>query len=115
MIKKNYRPASIDNRVSIILVFLGIISITRLARTPFSDIAPPTVSVQGTYPGGNSESVTRSVIVPLEEAINDVERMDYIKSTAGSDGYFTITIVFKLGTDPDQAAVNVQNRVAKAF
>lgn len=99
--------------VSIILVFLGIISITRLARTQFPDIAPPTVSVEGTYPGGNSESVTRSVIVPLEEAINGVEGMDYIRSTAGSDGYFTVTIVFKLGTNPDQAAVNVQNRVAQ--
>lgn len=113
MIQKIINRPVLATVVSIILVFLGILSITRLARTQFPDIAPPTVSVQGTYPGGNSESVTRSVIVPLEEAINGVEGMDYIKSTAGSDGYFTITIVFKLGTDPDQAAVNVQNRVAQ--
>ena len=99
--------------VSIILVLLGTISIFSLSRTQFPDIAPPTVSVEGTYPGGNSESVTRSVIIPLEEAINGVEGMDYIKSTAGSDGFFTITVVFKLGTDPDQASVNVQNRVAQ--
>lgn len=113
MIQKIISRPVLATVVSIILVFLGIISITRLARTQFPDIAPPTVSVQGTYPGGNSESVTRSVIVPLEEAINGVEGMDYIKSTAGSDGLFNITIVFKLGTDPDQAAVNVQNRVAQ--
>lgn len=113
MIQKIINRPVLATVVSIILVFLGIISIVRLARTKFPDIAPPTVSVEGTYPGGNSESVTRSVIVPLEEAINGVEGMDYIQSTAGSDGSFSIRIVFKLGTDPDQAAVNVQNRVAQ--
>ncbi|MFT3994855.1 MAG: efflux RND transporter permease subunit [Dysgonomonas sp.] len=113
MIQKIIDRPVLATVVSVILVFLGIISIVRLARTQFPDIAPPTVSVEGTYPGGNSESVTRSVIVPLEEAINGVEGMDYIQSTAGSDGYFTVRIVFKLGTDPDQAAVNVQNRVAQ--
>ena len=113
MIQKIIDRPVMATMVSLILVLLGTISIFRLAQTQFPDIAPPTVSVQGTYPGGNSESVTRSVIVPLEEAINGVEGMDYIKSTAGSDGYFTITVIFKLGTDPDQAAVNVQNRVAQ--
>lgn len=100
--------------ISVILVFLGLISLSRLPSTQFPDIAPPTIYVFGSYPGGNSESVTRSVIIPLEEAINGVEGMEYISSTAGSDGSFSVTVIFKLGTDPDQAAVNVQNRVAQA-
>lgn len=99
--------------ISIILVLLGLISISRLPSTQFPDIAPPTIYVFGSYPGGNSESVTRSVIIPLEESINGVEGMDYITSSAGSDGSFSITIIFKLGTNPDQAAVNVQNRVSQ--
>lgn len=100
--------------ISIILVLLGLISLSRLPSTQFPDIAPPTINVSGSYPGGNSESVTRSVIIPLEEAINGVEGMEYINSTAGNDGFFSVTVVFKLGTNPDQAAVNVQNRVAQA-
>ena len=100
--------------ISIILVLLGLISLSRLPSTQFPDIAPPTISVSGSYPGGNSESVTRSVIIPLEEVINGVEGMEYINSTAGNDGFFSVTVVFKLGTNPDQAAVNVQNRVAQA-
>lgn len=100
--------------ISVILVLLGLISLSRLPSTQFPDIAPPTISVSGSYPGGNSESVTRSVIIPLEEAINGVEGMEYINSTAGNDGFFSVTVVFKLGTNPDQAAVNVQNRVAQA-
>ncbi len=99
--------------VSIILVLLGLISLNKLPITQFPDIAPPTINVYGSYPGGNSESVTRSVIIPLEEAINGIEGMDYITSSAGSDGSFSITIIFKLGTNPDQAAVNVQNRVSQ--
>ena len=74
--------------ISIILVLLGLISLSRLPSTQFPDIAPPTISVSGSYPGGNSESVTRSVIIPLEEAINGVEGMEYINSTAGNDGFF---------------------------
>ncbi len=100
--------------ISVILVLLGLISLSRLPSTQFPDIAPPTINVSGSYPGGNSESVTRSVIIPLEEAINGVEGMEYINSNAGNDGFFSVTVVFKLGTNPDQAAVNVQNRVAQA-
>ncbi len=100
--------------ISVIIVLLGLISLFRLPSTQFPDIAPPTINVSGSYSGGNSESVTRSVIIPLEEAINGVEGMEYINSTAGNDGSFSVTVVFKLGTDPDQAAVNVQNRVAQA-
>jgi HAE1 family hydrophobic/amphiphilic exporter-1 len=100
--------------ISIVLVLLGLVSLQRLPVTQFPDIAPPTVFVSGMYPGGNSESVTRSVIIPLEEAINGVENMQYMTSSAGSDGSFSLMVIFKLGVDPDQAAVNVQNRVAQA-
>lgn len=113
MLQKIINRPVLATVVSIILVFLGIISLTRLPITRFPDVAPPTIYVSGTYPGGNSESVSRSVIIPLEEAINGVENMDYITSSAGSDGSFFITIIFKLGTDPDQAAVNVQNRISQ--
>ena len=113
MLQKIINRPVLATVVSIILVFLGIISLTKLPITRFPDVAPPTISVSGMYPGGNSESVSRSVIIPLEEAINGVENMDYITSSAGSDGSFSITIIFKLGTDPDQAAVNVQNRVSQ--
>lgn len=99
--------------ISILLVLLGIVGLSRLPITQFPEIAPTTVSVSGVYPGGNSEAVIRSVITPLEESINGVENMDYMKSTASNDGSFGITIVFKQGTDPDQASVNVQNRVAQ--
>ncbi|PKK35029.1 hydrophobe/amphiphile efflux-1 family RND transporter [Siphonobacter sp. SORGH_AS_0500] len=99
--------------ISIVLVLLGLISLSRLPVMQFPDIAPPTIYVAGLYPGGNSESVTRSVITPLEESINGVENMQYIKSTAGSDGSFSIQVIFNQGTNPDQAAVNVQNRVAQ--
>ncbi|SDL15567.1 efflux RND transporter permease subunit [Siphonobacter aquaeclarae] len=100
--------------ISIVLVLLGLVSLSRLPVTQFPDIAPPTVFVSGAYPGGNSESVTRSVITPLEEAINGVENMQYMTSSAGSDGSFSIQVVFRQGINPDQAAVNVQNRVAQA-
>lgn len=100
--------------ISVVLVILGIIGLTRLPITRFPDISPPTVMVSGSYPGGNSEAVIRSVVTPLEEQINGVENMQYIKSTASNDGSFSITVIFKQGVDPDQAAVNVQNRVQQA-
>ncbi len=114
MLQKIINRPVLATVISVILVLLGLISLSRLPSTQFPDIAPPTISVSGSYPGGNSESVTRSVIIPLEEAINGVEGMEYINSTAGNDGFFSVTVVFKLGTNPDQAAVNVQNRVAQA-
>jgi len=100
--------------ISIVLVILGVIGLTRLSVTRFPDISPPTVMVSGSYPGGNSESVIRSVVTPLEEVINGVENMDYIKSTASNDGSFSISIIFNQGVNIDQAAVNVQNRVQQA-
>lgn len=114
MLKKIIDRPVLATVISVILVMLGIIGMLRLPITRFPDIAPPTVSVMGSYPGGNSESVIRSVVTPLEEQINGVENMEYITSTASNDGTFDIRIVFKQGVDPDQAAVNVQNRVQQA-
>lgn len=100
--------------ISVIFVILGIIGLLRLPITRFPDVSPPTVMVYGSYPGGNSETVIRSVVTPLEEQINGVENMEYITSSASNDGSFSIRIIFKQGVDPDQAAVNVQNRVQQA-
>ncbi|WP_316803503.1 efflux RND transporter permease subunit [Pedobacter nototheniae] len=100
--------------ISVVLLILGIIGLTRLPVTRFPDISPPTVMVSGSYPGGNSEAVIRSVVTPLEEQINGVENMQYIKSSASNDGSFSISIIFKQGVNADQAAVNVQNRVQQA-
>jgi The (Largely Gram-negative Bacterial) Hydrophobe/Amphiphile Efflux-1 (HAE1) Family len=100
--------------ISVILVILGIVGLLRLPITRFPDVSPTTVMVSGTYPGGNSETVLRSVVTPLEEQINGVENMQYMNSTASNDGSFSITIIFKQGVDPDLAAVNIQNRVQQA-
>lgn len=100
--------------ISVVFVILGIIGLTRLPITRFPDISPPTVLVSGSYPGGNSEAVLRSVVTPLEGQINGVENMQYITSTASNDGTFSVRVIFKQGVDPDQAAVNVQNRVQQA-
>lgn len=113
MLKKIITRPVLATVISIVLILLGLVSLQRIPVTMFPDIAPPTVNVSGSYPGGNSESVIRSVITPLEDAINGVENMAYITSSAGSDGSFSLRIVFKQGVDPDQASVNVQNRVAQ--
>jgi HAE1 family hydrophobic/amphiphilic exporter-1 len=100
--------------ISILLVILGVISLVTLPVTQFPEIAPPSVQVAASYPGANAEVVARSVATPLEEAINGVENMTYMTSSSGNDGSVAINVYFKLGTNPDLAAVNVQNRVAKA-
>lgn len=100
--------------ISILLVILGGLSLSRLPLQQFPDIAPPAVLVTAVYPGASAETVLRSVAPSLEESINGVENMSYMSSTASNDGTLAITVYFKLGTDPDQAAVNVQNRVAQA-
>ena len=93
---------------------LGLISLFSLPITLFPDIAPPTVQVTASYPGANAEVVARAVATPLEEAINGVENMTYMTSTSSNDGSMTINVFFKVGTDPDLAAVNVQSRVSRA-
>lgn len=100
--------------ISIILVILGILGLSSLPITQYPDVAPPTIMVSATYTGANAETVLNSVVTPLEEQINGVEGMTYMTSTASNDGSASITVYFALGTDPDMAAVNVQNRVAQA-
>ncbi|NTU93555.1 MAG: efflux RND transporter permease subunit [Chlorobiaceae bacterium] len=100
--------------ISVILVLLGLVSMSQLSITRFPDIAPPSVSVSASYPGASAETVGRTVAPPLEEAINGVENMTYMTSTSSNDGTLSINVFFKQGTNPDQAAVNVQNRVAQA-
>ena len=100
--------------ISILIVILGILGLTSLPIAQYPEIAPPTVVVSTSYQGANADVVLSSVVVPLEEQINGVEGMTYMTSSAGNDGSARITINFKLGTDPDLASVNVQNRVARA-
>lgn len=100
--------------ISIIIVILGVIGLVTLPIEQYPDIAPPTVSVRASYTGANAQTTLNSVVVPLEEAINGVENMDYMSSSASNTGDAIITITFKQGTDPDMAAVNVQNKVSSA-
>lgn len=100
--------------ISILIVILGILGLVSLPITQYPDIAPPTVHVSATYTGANAQTVLNSVIAPLEEQINGVENMMYMTSTASNNGEASIDVYFKQGTDPDMAAVNVQNCVTKA-
>ena len=100
--------------ISILMVILGVIGLATLPITQYPDIAPPTVSVRATYTGASASAVLNSVIAPLEEQINGVESMMYIQSNATNTGSADISVYFKQGTDPDMAAVNVQNRVSMA-
>ena len=100
--------------ISIFIVILGTMGLMQIPITQYPDIAPPTVQVSTAYMGANAQTVLNSVIAPLEEQINGVENMDYMSSSATNTGQASIQITFKMGTDPNMAAVNVQNRVAKA-
>ena len=100
--------------ISVLILILGIIGLTQLPIEQFPEIAPPTVSVSASYTGANAETVQKSVVVPLEEALNGVENMTYMTSTASNNGSARITVYFRQGTDPDMATVNVQNRLASA-
>ena len=100
--------------ISVLIFILGIIGLTQLSIEQFPDIAPPTVSVSATYSGANAETVQKSVVVPLEEALNGVENMTYMTSTSSNNGSAKISVYFRQGTDPDMATVNVQNRIATA-
>ncbi|MND57703.1 Efflux pump membrane transporter BepE [compost metagenome] len=98
--------------ISLIIVFLGVLSMAHLPVTQFPSISPPKVNITAEYPGANNELLIKSVVIPLERALNGVPGMKYIASDAGNDGEATIQVVFNLGTDPNQASLNVQNRVA---
>ncbi len=114
MLKTFIERPVLSTVISIIIVILGILGIIALPITEYPEIAPPTVQIQANYPGANAQTVLESVIIPIEEQVNGVEGMDYITSTATNTGQATIQVIFKQGIDPDIAAVNVQNRVARA-
>lgn len=114
MLKTFIERPVLSTVISIIIVMLGVISITTLPIEEYPDIAPPTIKVTANYTGANAETVLESVIVPIEEQINGVEGMTYITSTASNNGTAEITVYFDQETDADIAAVNVQNRVARA-
>ncbi len=113
MYKKFIDRPILSTVISLIIVSLGIVGMIELPITRFPEIAPPSVNVSASYPGADAETVANSVLLPLESAINGVEDMTYIRSKA-STGSASINIFFKQGTNPDQAAVNVQNRVSIA-
>lgn len=98
--------------ISLVIVFLGVLAISYLPVTQFPSISPPKVNIVAEYPGANNELLIKSVVIPLERALNGVPGMKYIASDAGNDGEASIKVVFNLGTDPNQATLNVQNRVA---
>ena len=98
--------------ISLMIVLLGVLAITNLPVTQFPAISPPKVNIVAAYPGANNELMIKSVIIPLERAINGVPGMKYMASTAGNDGEASINVIFNLGTDANQASINIQNRVA---
>ncbi|MGN0222558.1 MAG: efflux RND transporter permease subunit [Muribaculaceae bacterium] len=100
--------------ISVLIVLVGIIGLVNLPMEQYPDIAPPTISVSASYSGANAETVLKSIVVPLEEAINGVENMSYMTSTATNMGSAQITVNFEQGTDPDMATINVKNRVSQA-
>ena len=114
MLKTFIERPVLSTVISIIIVILGVLGLSNLPITQYPDIAPPTITVSTSYPGANAETVLESVIIPIEEQINGVEGMTYLTSTATNNGTAEITVYFDQQVDPDIAAVNVQNRVARA-
>lgn len=114
MIKTFIKRPVLSTVISIIIVLLGVLGLIKLPIEQYPNIAPPTVQVSASYTGANAEVVLRNVIIPLEEAINGVEGMTYMTSSAANDGSASIQIYFQVGTDPDKDAVNVQNLVSSA-
>ena len=114
MLKTFIERPVLSTVISIIIVILGVLGITVLPITEYPDIAPTTIQISANYPGANAQTMLESVIIPIEEQVNGVEDMDYITSTGTNNGTATINVVFKQGINPDIAAVNVQNRVARA-
>src|ERR1700754_2729786 len=97
--------------ISLIILLLGVLSLVTLPVTQFPDIVPPSVTVTANYTGANAQVCAKAVTIPLERAINGVPGMTYMSSVSSNNGSTLIQVFFKVGTDPDQAAVNVQNRV----
>jgi HAE1 family hydrophobic/amphiphilic exporter-1 len=101
--------------ISLMIVLLGVLAMTHLPVTQLPSISPPKVNVTAEYPGANNELLIKAVVIPLERAINGVPGMKYIASDAGNDGEASIQVIFNLGTDPNQASINIQNRVASVI
>src|SRR5260221_176150 len=114
MLKRFIERPVLSTVVSIILLLLGGLCLFSLPIPLFPEIAPPSVQVTAVYPGANAEVVARTVAVPIEEAVNGVENMNYMTSNSSNDGTMNLTVYFKQGTNPDIDAVNVQNRVSRA-
>ncbi|KVV14740.1 efflux RND transporter permease subunit [Flavobacterium sp. TAB 87] len=114
MLKTFIERPVLSTVISILITILGVLGLMSLPVEQYPEIAPPTVQVTATYTGANAETVLNSVVIPLEEEINGVEGMTYMTSSAANDGSAKISVYFELGVDPDIAAVNVQNRVARA-
>ena len=114
MFKKFIRRPVLSIVISLIIVFMGVLSLIKLPVTQFPSISPPKVNITATYPGANNELLVKAVVIPLERSLNGVPGMKYMTSDAGNDGETSIQVVFDLGTDPNVAAVNVQNRVSSA-
>ena len=112
MFKKFIRRPVLSIVISLIIVFMGILSLVKLPITQFPSISPPKVNIVADYPGANNELMIKSVVIPLERGLNGIPGMKYMTSSAGNDGEANIQVVFDLGTDPNVAAVNVQNRVS---
>lgn len=112
MFKKFIRRPVLSIVISLIIVFMGVLSLVKLPITQFPSISPPKVNITAEYPGANNELLIKSVVIPLERGLNGVPGMKYMTSDAGNDGEASIQVVFDLGTDPNVAAVNVQNRVS---
>jgi HAE1 family hydrophobic/amphiphilic exporter-1 len=114
MFKKFIQRPVLSTVISVIIVILGVLGLITLPISQYPDIAPPTVQVSASYTGANADVVLKSVVVPLEEQINGVENMTYMTSSSTNEGTANISIFFRVGTNPDLAAVNVQNRVSRA-
>lgn len=113
MFQKFIERPVLSTVISILIVILGVLGLKSLPVQQFPEIAPPTVKISAMYPGANAETVLKSVVVPIEEAVNGVEGMTYMTSSSANDGSATIEVYFELGTDADLASVKVQNRVSK--
>src|SRR6218665_1132235 len=115
MFKKFIRRPVLSIVISLIIIFLGILSLVKLPVTQFPSISPPKVNITAEYPGANNELLIKSVVIPMERALNGIPGMKYMTSDAGNDGEASIQVVFDLGTDPNVAAINVQNHISSAI